>query len=65
MFPNAGTRSTPVADPLGHHEADVAPADGLANFVAQVEAQLGELGPIGGHIFIHGFTTSIVLLSKR
>jgi small ligand-binding sensory domain FIST len=24
----------------------------------------GELGPIGGHNFMHGFTASVVLLSK-
>ena len=44
---------TVAAQPMIRREVGVLP---LAGFFAQ-----GELGPVGGQNFIHGFTASVVL----
>ena len=50
--------------PEPHHDAHVV-SEGRGGAPIASMFCVGELGPIGGHLFIHGFTTSIVLLSKR
>jgi small ligand-binding sensory domain FIST len=54
-----GTRLFPQAD----HDATVIRAEAgpvpLAGFFAQ-----GELGPVGGQNFLHGFTASVVLFEE-
>jgi small ligand-binding sensory domain FIST len=45
-----------------NHDAEVV-SDGLAGAPVAGMFCAGELGPIGGHNFLHGFTASVVLLS--
>ena len=47
-----------------HHGSQVF-SGGLAGAPIAGMVCAGKPGPIGGHNFIHGLTTSIVLLSKR
>jgi len=48
--------------PGPHHDASVV-ADALGGAPVAGMFCAGELGPIGGHNFMHGFTASVVLLS--
>lgn len=50
--------------PEPHHDAMVV-SEGLGGAPVAGMFCAGELGPIGGHNFMHGFTASVVLLSKR
>jgi small ligand-binding sensory domain FIST len=50
--------------PEPHHDAQVV-SEGLAGAPVAGMFCAGELGPIGGHNFMHGFTASVVLLSVR
>jgi small ligand-binding sensory domain FIST len=49
--------------PEPHHDASVV-SEGLGGPPLAGMFCAGELGPIGGHNFMHGFTASVVLLSK-
>jgi small ligand-binding sensory domain FIST len=48
--------------PEPHHDASVV-SEGLGGAPVAGMFCAGELGPIGGHNFMHGFTASVVLLS--
>jgi small ligand-binding sensory domain FIST len=50
--------------PQPHHDAQVV-SEGLGGAPIAGMFCAGELGPIGGHNFMHGFTASVVLLSVR
>lgn len=50
--------------PEPHHDAQIV-SEGLAGAPVAGMFCAGELGPIGGHNFMHGFTASVVLLSLR
>jgi small ligand-binding sensory domain FIST len=50
--------------PEPHHDAQVV-SEGLGGPPVAGMFCAGELGPIGGHNFMHGFTASVVLLSLR
>jgi small ligand-binding sensory domain FIST len=50
--------------PEPHHDAQVV-SEGLGGAPIAGMFCAGELGPIGGHNFMHGFTASVVLLSVR
>ena len=50
--------------PEPHHDAEVV-SESLAGAPVAGMFCAGELGPIGGHNFMHGFTASVVLLSVR
>jgi len=50
--------------PEPHHDATVV-SESLGNPPVAGMFCAGELGPIGGHNFMHGFTASVVLLSKE
>ena len=50
--------------PEPHHDAQIV-SEGLAGAPVAGMFCAGELGPIGGHNFMHGFTASVVLLSVR
>ena len=49
--------------PEPHHDASVV-SESLGGAPVAGMFCAGELGPIGGHNFMHGFTASVVLLSK-
>ena len=46
-----------------HHDADVV-ASSLADAPLAGMFCAGELGPVGGKNFLHGFTASVVLLTR-
>jgi small ligand-binding sensory domain FIST len=46
-----------------HHDADVV-ASSLADAPVAGMFCAGELGPVGGKNFLHGFTASVVLLTR-
>jgi small ligand-binding sensory domain FIST len=50
--------------PEPHHDAEVV-SEGVGGAPVAGMFCAGELGPIGGHNFMHGFTASVVLLSRR